>query len=277
MILRWVCWCCWLHTVSKDCCGFLRHWPTVLLWGCVHVCWVGAGAQLGSWLSLWTPTSSLFASHCKTSACLPSSGSLCWLKHISLFSIVSSDCNLPYVYVMFTECEPFSLCAIFMIISHGIASVQQQVGNRNWQGFWELPADSCILVCSDKQELVFTFRFCTWIHTHASKTCGLWYLTGTLRKIMALPSAISSCGSVSFWLINISQYIRLSSSTKEMTWNEKRQIKVELCGICKAITVLASSHLGFTNIPKQSRKLSSGPLLPPVALSAAPLHELCLL
>lgn len=34
---------------------------------CIHVCWVGAGAQLGSWLSLWTPSSSFFTSHCKTS------------------------------------------------------------------------------------------------------------------------------------------------------------------------------------------------------------------
>lgn len=97
-----------------------------------------------------------------------------------------------------------------------------------------------------------------------------WYLTGALRKIMALPVGISSSGSVSFQLINISHHISLSSSSEEMMQNESRQIKTELCVVIKSAIALPFSHLNTTNTARPH----SGSLLPPVA---AILHELWLL
>ncbi len=79
-----------------------------------------------------------------------------------------------------------------------------------------------------------------------------WFLTATLRKIMTLPVGISSSGSVSFWLINISHHINLSSS-KEMMQNENRQIKIELCVVIKAVTLLPFCHLNTTNTAKKKK------------------------
>lgn len=35
---------------------------------CIHACWVGAGARPESWLTLWTPSSNLFAAHFPSAA-----------------------------------------------------------------------------------------------------------------------------------------------------------------------------------------------------------------
>lgn len=91
-----------------------------------------------------------------------------------------------------------------------------------------------------------------------------WNLTGALRKIMAPPVGISGCGSVSFWLINISHHISLSSSSEETTQDERRQMKIELCVVITAVTIPLFSDLNTTNTAKREEAGA------PVWVSAAP-------
>lgn len=190
---------------------------------CIYVCWVGAGAQLGSWPSLWTPSSSLFTCHCKTSV-LSSVSALVSLCRARAHPLLCDQFPAPL-----TVC-----CSSHMYVSLSFTAETDRATNK----------------CSD------------CIHMPARRV-HFWYLTGALRKIIALPLGISSSGSVSFWLINISYHISLSSSSKEMMQNESRQIKTEHWVVIKAITTLPFSHLNTTNTAKKKNEA-------PQWVSAAP-------
>lgn len=83
----------------------------------------------------------------------------------------------------------------------------------------------------------------------------LWCLTGTLRKIMALPVGIWGSGFVViFWLISVSHHVRLSSVSEEMMPNESRQIKSELCVVIKAVTPAGSLPLEYYEHCKGKKK-----------------------